>query len=219
MYAKTGTNGSENGNTDAYCVAYTKNHTVSVWMGNASGKAMDNSITGGNYPTAIARSLLETVYKDFYPSEISPPETVKRVLINKELYEKDCKIFEEVGAEKDGIYFWFKSDFKIEKLPKNIILPIIKSCKITCNKRDIEIFYEKDKEVWVKIENEKGEVFYEGKNDSSFIYRADEDGEYHFYITPFVIENGERIYGEKIKLPSVKAEGKKDILNGDWWED
>lgn len=219
VYAKTGTNGSENGNTDAYCVAYTKNHTVSVWMGNASGKAMDNSITGGNYPTAIARSLLETVYKDISPSEISPPKTVKRVLINKELYEKDCKIFEEVGAEKDGLYFWFKSDFKIEKLPKNRILPIIKSCKITCNKMDIEIFYEKDKEVWVKIENEKGEVFYEGKNDLSFIYRADEDGEYQFYITPFVIENGERIYGEKIKLPSVKAEGKKDILNGDWWED
>ena len=219
VYAKTGTNGSENGNTDAYCVAYTKNHTVTVWMGNASGKAMDNSVTGGNYPTAIAKSLLEMVYKDFYPSEISPPKTVKRVLINKELYEKDCKIFEEVGAEKDGLYFWFKSDFMIEKLPKERISPIVKSCKITCNKRDIEIFYEKDEKVYVKIEDENSEVFYEGNIGNSFLYRADSDGEYQFYITPYVIENDEKIYGEKIKLPSVKAEGKKDILNGDWWED
>ncbi len=219
VYAKTGTNGNEKGNTDAYCVAYTKNHTVSVWVGNASGKPMSNSITGGNYPTAIVKNLMEIIYKDFSPTEFSTPKTVKKVLINKELYENDCKIFEEVEAEKDGVYFWFKNDFKIEKRPKNEILPIIKSCKITCSKRDIEIFYEKDKEVWVIIENENGEIFYEGKNDTSFIYHANVDGEYQFYITPFVIEKNERIYGEKIKLPSAFAEGKNDVLKGDWWED
>ncbi|MBO4262755.1 MAG: transglycosylase domain-containing protein, partial [Clostridia bacterium] len=32
--AKTGTNGDKNGNTDAYCVAYTPEYTVVVWLGN-----------------------------------------------------------------------------------------------------------------------------------------------------------------------------------------
>lgn len=46
--AKTGTNGTEKGNTDCYCVAYTPKHTVAVWFGARDGEYIDNSITGAS---------------------------------------------------------------------------------------------------------------------------------------------------------------------------
>lgn len=36
--AKTGTNGTKQGNVDAYCVAYTTEHIIAVRLGNADGK-------------------------------------------------------------------------------------------------------------------------------------------------------------------------------------
>ena len=50
--AKTGTNGSDNGNTDCYCVAYTPEYTFAVWFG-ADEKLLDNKITGASCATVI----------------------------------------------------------------------------------------------------------------------------------------------------------------------
>lgn len=55
--AKTGTVGTENGNSDAYCIAYTPQHTIAVWLGGN----MDNGVSGGTYPTRIVKRILETL--------------------------------------------------------------------------------------------------------------------------------------------------------------
>lgn len=44
--AKTGTCGNDAGNTDAYCIGYTAEHTVAVWMGNADNTLTDISAAG-----------------------------------------------------------------------------------------------------------------------------------------------------------------------------
>ena len=54
---KTGTVGSADGNTDAYCITYTPNYTVGVWMGKLNG-LMDNKVSGGTIPTEIAGEIL-----------------------------------------------------------------------------------------------------------------------------------------------------------------
>ncbi len=51
--AKTGTNGTDNGNTDCYCVAYTPKYTIAVWIG-ANEKPLDNKITGASCAKIIA---------------------------------------------------------------------------------------------------------------------------------------------------------------------
>lgn len=56
--AKTGTVGSEAGNTDAYCIAYSPKYTVAVWLG---GDTMANSVSGGNHPTAAAREVFDVL--------------------------------------------------------------------------------------------------------------------------------------------------------------
>ncbi len=50
LASKTGTVGSENGNTDAWCISYNKNLSVLSWVGNATGKPennLNNSQNGG----------------------------------------------------------------------------------------------------------------------------------------------------------------------------
>lgn len=53
--AKTGTVGTKNGNSDAYCIAYSPCYTVAVWFGGD----LDNSVSGGNHPTRLARDILQ----------------------------------------------------------------------------------------------------------------------------------------------------------------
>lgn len=51
--AKTGTNGTDKGNTDCYCIAYTPEYTIAAWIG-ADGKPLDNTVTGASCAKIIA---------------------------------------------------------------------------------------------------------------------------------------------------------------------
>ncbi|MBR2385148.1 MAG: hypothetical protein IKA99_06045 [Clostridia bacterium] len=76
-----------------------------------------------------------------------------------------------------------------------------------------------EKETYYKVFDSDDNLLFDSKNERNFLYKAQNDGEYFFILLPYKIENGEFVYGEKIKLPSVLVEGKKDILNTNWWED
>lgn len=58
--AKTGTVGDENGNTDAYCVAYTPEYTVAVWIGSTDNNS-PHHYTGGSLPAAIVREIFDNI--------------------------------------------------------------------------------------------------------------------------------------------------------------
>lgn len=55
--AKTGTNGDENGNSDAWCVSYTPAVTTCVWYGSAGNNKMSVSVTGGGMPAAVSARM------------------------------------------------------------------------------------------------------------------------------------------------------------------
>lgn len=217
--AKTGTAGNKDGNTDAYCIAYTTRHTVAVWLGNANGDLMSNSVSGGNYPTDMAKTALINLYKNYTPEKFVPPNSVVEVGIDKDAYEKDCKIIKSLDSENNQLKFWFKNDFKIENAPITQSLPIIKSYKINCNNRKISIIVDCDKEVYYFIEDDCENIIFDTKAQENFVYNAPKDGEYNFTLTPYKIENGKIILGKKIKLPTVKTEGNKKILDSNWWCD
>ncbi|MCL2375141.1 MAG: penicillin-binding protein [Firmicutes bacterium] len=56
--AKTGTMGDKNGNTDAYCIAYTPEYTVAVWVGSKDNKHL-HQINGGGLCTTIAGEIFK----------------------------------------------------------------------------------------------------------------------------------------------------------------
>jgi len=56
--AKTGTMGDKNGNTDAYCIAYTPEYTAAVWFGSKDNKHL-HQINGGGLCTTIAGEIFK----------------------------------------------------------------------------------------------------------------------------------------------------------------
>ncbi|MGN1235358.1 MAG: transglycosylase domain-containing protein, partial [Christensenellaceae bacterium] len=66
--AKTGTVGSETGNTDAWTIVYTADHTVGVWLGNADYSL--HTETGGDKACRIAREVLSVLTAEHTPSSL-----------------------------------------------------------------------------------------------------------------------------------------------------
>ena len=217
--AKTGTNGNEKGNVDAYCIAYTKDYTVSVWLGKKNGEYMSNTISGGNYPTSIVKSVFESIYVNDFPEQFEKPNSIVEVSIDKKLYETDSKIYKNSLTEKDGIKFYFKKGYEPQFAPKEEKTIFIKTLKISCKSRNSEFYSERDAGVEYLVFDCFENLIFDSKGKGDFTFFAEKDGEYLFFVTPYSIINGEKIYGEKIKMPSVLVEGKKDILDDKWWED
>ena len=163
--------------------------------------------------------ILRQLYLKSIPKNFSKPSSVKEVIINKDYYLNDCKIYKHIGEEKDGLKFLFKSDFKLEDMPIIDDIPYVKSYKITCNYCEIKIYCETDTHTYYKIFDCCNNEVFDSYSKENFIFTAPKEGEYNFVLQPYKIKNGEYIYGDKIKLPSVLVEGKSNILDTDWWED
>ena len=79
--AKTGTVASNNAeyNSDVWSMSYTSMHTIGIWQGNISNKRekmMDKSVTGGGYPTMLARDVYRDLYIAYQPQDFARPEGV-----------------------------------------------------------------------------------------------------------------------------------------------
>jgi membrane carboxypeptidase/penicillin-binding protein PbpC len=90
---KTGTVAvpNTNKNTDAYSLAYTTDHTMSVWLGNYSmvdEYHLLGSNNGGTFATQIINDTFTDMYKDNPPDNFVVPDSVQEVTIdNKSLTE------------------------------------------------------------------------------------------------------------------------------------
>lgn len=81
-----------NNNTDAYSVAYTREHTMGVWMGNyANDKEhiLEGKNNGGTFATSVIKQCFSEIYKDNKPSNFIMPDSVKEIEIDGKLYEDE----------------------------------------------------------------------------------------------------------------------------------
>ncbi len=86
--AKTGTVGTEKGNSDAYSLSYTTAHTLLSFIGNEK-TLMSNSIMGGTTPSIAARDFYNVLYFSGGPQPFSPPPSVKSADIDLYALEKN----------------------------------------------------------------------------------------------------------------------------------
>ena len=207
VYAKTGTNGNENGNSDAYCIAYTPEYTVSVWMGNANETLMPNSITGGTEPAKTAKEIFSCLYKNKTVKDFDVPDSVKYVEIDKKEYENNQRLVLPDASSRDNPSFWFAVGTE-PKGHENIIMPVIKDCKITVNNGNIIIFINADDGVSYSLTDKKNQIFLFGKGKSELVIKNTIKGiKYDFTITPYSRNGDDITFGKEIKLPSVKSDG------------
>lgn len=207
VYAKTGTNGNENGNSDAYCIAYTPEYTVSVWMGNANETLMANSITGGTEPAKTVKEIFSCLYKNKTVKDFDVPDSVKYVEIDKKEYENNQRLVLPDTSSRDNPSFWFAVGTE-PKGHENIIMPVIKDCKITVNNGNIIIFINADDGVSYSLTDKKNHIVLFGKGKSELVIKNTIKGiKYDFTITPYSRNGDDITFGKEIKLPSVKSDG------------
>lgn len=88
--AKTGTvAGTKGGNSDAWSASYTTENTILIWLGNFSNSkdtSLSDKITGGNYPTMIAKSLYNYLNNDSKPADFYKPQDIIEEYIDKNQY-------------------------------------------------------------------------------------------------------------------------------------
>ncbi len=92
--AKTGTSVDNKGVRDAWCAAYTPEHTVVVWMGTDSAEkgSLPDDAVGGNQPAVMIAELFRYMYRDKKSAGFIKPEGVE---------EKDITVKE---GEESGVY-------------------------------------------------------------------------------------------------------------------
>ena len=84
LCSKTGTVGTDNGNTDAYNISYNSEYVLGCWVGKSQGGNMENTITGGTTPTILASQIWEQIYKNNnLPNDFIMPQTINEVEIDK----------------------------------------------------------------------------------------------------------------------------------------
>lgn len=221
VYAKTGTNGNKEGNKDAYCVAYTSEHIIGVWLGNSDDKNMSNSVSGGTYPTMIVKDVLGNLYNARKPEAFKKPDSVEYLYIDKNSYNDDNEILLRDSDGKDSIGFYFSTDNKPNKnAVETPVTPVVKDYKIAYKNGKITVTIITNDNVGFYLYDGNGKELFKSAASGKYVMKkVKQDTEYSFFVKPFIITDGAEVCGETIKLPSVKTDGGLEkIKNSPWWE-
>ena len=216
LCAKTGTNGNENGNTDAYVSAYTAKDTICCWCGYADSSYMDNSVTGGSAPCVSASYILDNLYQNNAPANFKIAG-ITEIKIDKESYDKkgEFLIATKNAPEKDTCKFLFDIRFQPTK-QKTPDVPDIDDVKIKFDKNGLSFVYDKDLSALIEIDGTFGkETIFDGKLKDFY----DFSGHKTFYITPYVSDGKEKIYGKTVTKTADYTRKEKSAVIDEWWLD
>lgn len=114
---KTGTSayGDHAFNTDAYCVAYTKQHTILSWMGGIDNTPLDGTVTGGGQPTLMTKTILSTIYSSSKPTKFDKPSNLVTKNIDKYSYDIEHSIV--LSGEHSPLSKTIAVEFDARRLP------------------------------------------------------------------------------------------------------
>ncbi|MBR2341207.1 MAG: transglycosylase domain-containing protein [Clostridia bacterium] len=234
--AKTGTNGVEGKNLDAYTISYTTANTVGVWLGNASNAPIE--YTGGGKPCDIVYKINERINEiSPFKENITPflqPDSVKIIKIDSIEYENSKKIL--LADPISPSEFMFQELFQESLIPTqqaaHFSNPKINSPKIQLTDKKINITFDINAPKFYKIIVKKyyasrntyvtHSTLYEGSIPEHLTDILDDDRVYVYSVTPYYKD----IAGNTIFLPSVSLSGNKspilpdsppNIIKKDWW--
>lgn len=223
IYAKTGTVGSEKGNTDSYTISYTSEYVLGTWCGNKENTLMSNAITGGGVPCVQSANIWEKVYKNKLPNKIENSNKTCEEFIDKITYDNDHRVI--LADLKALPRYTEKMIFKKNALPKErssiFSSPIIEKPKISIKKNEINILLcltEYYDAIIYKTINGKKFAVYDTENNNKKIY-VDHDlipnQNYTYSVVPYHNNGAEKIYGKEIIIETIKIP--KAPIN-DWWK-
>lgn len=224
--SKTGTCGTEEGNTDAYSISYTSNHCVGIWLGDKDNKKL--KITSGGNCCELAKEVLEKLYDKEVPPALNTVSGTSTVEIDAEEYYTNNKII--IADTLSPTLNKLKVKVLLGNEPKEkssrFSSPTIKLPSISVKNNTVTISLCQTKYYAYLVKryfNDKFEVIYDGKWKESILDEPN-NGYYTYTVTPYYINGEEKIFGKEISLPTVSVNNSKssldikipDIVNKDW---
>lgn len=221
LYAKTGTVGSEKGNTDAYTISFNSEYIIGAWVG--SEKYMNNSVTGGGYPCQLSGKIWEKIYKNkTAPNYLSAPSGVKQILIDKISFEEDhvIELADKVAPKKYTMQFYSKNNFAVNKISSRFSSPTVKNVKTTVNSKGILIELCLAKSTYALVFRDKvssNNIVFDTKqyDNNSYLDSNVSSKINHYIIVPYTEINGEKYFGKEKNI-TVK---KDDYYESEFWNE
>ncbi len=224
LYSKTGTVGTENGNSDAYNISYNTEYVLGCWIGKSQGGNMENSITGATLPTTLASEIWKEIYKNkSFSNDFIPPSTIKEVNIDKISFMENgiIELLDDLAPKRYAQKIYIKNTNNNLPYSTRFSQPKIDKPILSVNKNEIKLqlcLTEYLNALIYKHENGKEKLVFDSKhNDDIFIDNDISNKEFYYSIIPYFenlngnIVYGERIFTEKIKSPVFDTD--------DWWFD
>lgn len=215
--AKTGTAGTDEGNTDAYCIAYTKDHVVAVWMGNEDYST--TNITGGGLPANEVLRISRTLYNDRTPAPFPQCTGVTKLHYDKTAYEQEhvIELSDPAAPPLNDPAEYFRTCALPMQSSTRFSSPSIKMPDIQVKNNTVNIilcqteYY--DYEI-IRENRGKKTTIYNGKYQKTICDNSVKAGETYVYtVVPKYLEHR----GTPVVLPSVTIEKRGDIPDH-WWE-
>ena len=230
--AKTGTVGTNNGNTDAYALSYTTRDVVGVWLGNDDNTFIE--CTGGGVPCNYLFSVneyLNTRYQEKGKKieNFSVPEKIVRVALDKQSYYDTHTML--LADAISPVEYTFTELFKKDALPTKtcdfFTNPSINTPKLQYLDGKIVISFDEKCPTFYEYKIERYDyathnTVYCGEYLPVFIdENVSQNKRYVYTVTP--IYKGRQ--GKAIQLPTVSTSkgerppaSEREILNKDWWD-
>lgn len=231
--AKTGTVGTEKGNTDAYALSYTTRDVVGVWLGNADNSYIES--TGGGLPCNYLFSINEHLQGSYQTAgkeiENFPiPLSIERVALDKLNYYDTHTILRADGLAP--IEYTFSELFKKSASPSKtsdlFTNPSIIPPKLQYSNGNVQIVFHEKSPAFYEYKIERYDyathtTLYQGKLLSVFTdEHVQRNKRYVYIVTPIYKDR----QGTKITLPTVNTGtseappfSDREILQKDWWND
>lgn len=235
LCAKTGTVGTEQGNTDAYAIAYTTRHILSVWLGNADYSTI--SASGGD-SCEIVREILQNIYASQKPQNFTKNGNVIRCMLDKIAYKNDHRLLlaDENAPAKEKFFAWFNQKYAPTNRSTYFSLPRIQTPRLSYENGKVTLMLCDAEYYSYKVERcgPDGNTILYNDIQSNTIEDSDlfPNMTYVYRITPFF--QGRE--GIPVTLPAVRTDGGQKeteqttppeqfdpvptpppILNKDWW--
>ncbi len=116
--SKTGTAQINGKNTDLWNIAYTTEHLLVSWCGDATSKGLDGNFSSSFYPTMINKNILQSVYSTHKPSNFVLNENIVKKAIDNIEYNTNHTVClaPQNALDRYTIY----DLFKVNNLPNNV---------------------------------------------------------------------------------------------------
>lgn len=215
--AKTGTAGTDSGNTDAYCISYTTDHVVAVWFGNADHSPIE--ATGGGLPANEALRINRALYKNTSPAPFPACDEIVRLHYDKEAYEADHAVLlgDPAAPPCTDPEEYFRKCSQPLQVSTRYSLPSIKTPEISLQNGTVKIvlcqteYY--DYEIIRENRGQKATI-YSGKYRNTICDNSVRAGETYVYT---VLPKYKEHTGNPVVLPSVTLPAKSKLPD-DWWD-